>query len=130
MHKNMEQQNGKAQDMAPLPPVAVIRPVSPAGMVMSVWDRDSGPAGSGSTGSVVVSGGLDSPLVGSSGSAEGSWQVKVEGDPWVNPNPDSFKLSKTDFTLKPSESTWQMKIKRNDHILCNAAGIAATLICF
>lgn len=53
-------------------------------------------------------------------------QVKVEGDPWVNPNPDSFKLSKTDFTLQPSETSWQMKIKRNDgnwEILGSADGV-------
>ena len=62
----------------------------------------------------------------SSGEETATCQVKVEGDPWVNPNPDSFKLSKTDFTLKPSESTWQMKIKRNDgswEILGSADGV-------
>lgn len=53
-------------------------------------------------------------ITAASGEETAACQVKVEGDPWVNPNPDSFKLSKTDFTLSSSENTWQMKIKRND----------------
>ena len=53
-------------------------------------------------------------ITATSGEETATCQVKVEGDPWVNPNASSYKLSKTDFTLSSSESTWQMKIKRDN----------------
>lgn len=49
-----------------------------------------------------------------SGEETATCQVKVEGDPWVDPNPSTYRLSKDDFTLSPSETTWQMKVKRDD----------------
>lgn len=41
-------------------------------------------------------------------------QVTVEGDPWVDPNPSVYRLSKDDFSLSPSENSWQLKIKRDN----------------
>lgn len=49
-----------------------------------------------------------------SGEETATCQVKVEGEAWVNPNAVYFKLSKTDFTLSSSESSWQMKMKRDE----------------
>ena len=53
-------------------------------------------------------------ITAASGEESVTCQVKVEGDPWVNPNAGSYKLSKDDFTLKPGEDSWQLKIKRNN----------------
>ena len=53
-------------------------------------------------------------ITATSGEETATCQVKVEGDPWVNPNVSSFRLSKDDFTLSSSESTWQMKVKWED----------------
>ena len=49
-----------------------------------------------------------------SGEETATCQVKVEGDPWVDPNPSTYRLSKDDFTLSPSETTWQMKVKKDN----------------
>ena len=53
-------------------------------------------------------------ITAASGEESASCQVKVEGDPWVNPNASSYKLSKTDFTLSSSEDSWQLKVKRDN----------------
>ena len=55
------------QTTSPEPPVAVSRPVSPAGMVISVWERVRGPSGSaGGSGAVPVTSGSGSSDTGSS----------------------------------------------------------------
>lgn len=90
------------------------------------WSSSNPEIASVDGGAVTGKAGGTVTITASSGEETATCQVKVEGDPWVNPNPDSFKLSKTDFTLKPSESTWQMKIKRNDgswEILGSADGV-------
>ncbi len=90
------------------------------------WSSSNPEIASVDGGAVTGKAGGTVTITASSGEESATCQVKVEGDPWVNPNPDSFKLSKTDFTLKPSESTWQMKIKRNDgswEILGSADGV-------
>ncbi len=53
-------------------------------------------------------------ITAASGGETATCQVKVEGEPWVNPDAASYKLSKTDFTLSSSESSWQLKMKRDD----------------
>lgn len=53
-------------------------------------------------------------ITAASGEETATCQVKVEGDAWVNPNPSSYQLSKSDFTLNSSEKSWQLKIKRDD----------------
>ena len=61
-----------------------------------------------------------------SGEETATCQVKVEGDPWVNPNPSTYRLSKTDFSLRPDERSWQMKVKRDEgewEILGSADGV-------
>ena len=49
-----------------------------------------------------------------SGEETATCQVKVEGDAWVDPNPSSYQLSKSDFTLSSSENSWQLKIKKDN----------------
>ena len=41
-------------------------------------------------------------------------QVKVEGEPWVDPNPSTYRLNREDFTLSSSETSWQMKVKKDN----------------
>lgn len=52
-------------------------------------------------------------ITAASGEETATCQVKVEGDPWVNPNASSYRLSKEDFTLSSGEDSWQLKIKRD-----------------
>lgn len=42
-------------------------------------------------------------ITASSGEESVTCQVKVEGEPWVNPNASSFKLSKEDFSCPPAK---------------------------
>lgn len=53
-------------------------------------------------------------ITAASGEETATCQVKVEGEAWVNPNASSYKLSKTDFTLRSGENSWQLKIKRDN----------------
>ena len=53
-------------------------------------------------------------ITAASGEETATCQVKVEGDPWINPNAASFRLSKDDFTLSSGENSWQLKMKRDD----------------
>ena len=65
-------------------------------------------------------------ITAASGEETATCQVKVEGDAWVNPNASSYKLSRTDFTLSSSESSWQLEIKRDSgewEILGSADGV-------
>jgi len=66
-------------------------------------------------------------ITAASGEESVTCQVKVEGDPWVDPNAASYRLSKSDFTLSSSESSWQLKIKRDSatgwEILGSADGV-------
>ena len=65
-------------------------------------------------------------ITAASGEETATCQVKVEGDAWVNPNASSYRLSRTDFTLSSSESSWQLEIKRDSgewEILGSADGV-------
>lgn len=66
-------------------------------------------------------------ITATSGEESATCQVKVEGDPWVDPNAGSYRLSKDDFTLSSSESSWQLKIRRDSstgwEILGSADGV-------
>ncbi len=65
-------------------------------------------------------------ITAASGEEKAECQVKVEGDPWVNPNPSTYRLSKDDFTLSSSEDSWQLKVKRDNgewEILGSADGV-------
>ena len=52
-------------------------------------------------------------ITGIAGGAVTITAASGEGDPWVNPNASSYRLSKEDFTLGSGENSWQMKIKRD-----------------
>ena len=75
------------------------------------WSSSNPEIASVDGGAVTGKAGGTVTITATSGEETATCQVKVEGDPWVNPNASSFRLSKDDFTLAPSESTWQMKIK-------------------
>jgi hypothetical protein len=45
-----------------------------------------------------------------SGEETAACQVKVEGDPWIDPNIPDLSLNKTDFTFGQSEAPVQMKL--------------------
>ena len=78
------------------------------------WSSSNPEIASVDGGAVTGKAGGTVTITATSGEETATCQVKVEGEPWVNPNASSFRLSKDDFTLSPSESTWQMKIKWED----------------
>ena len=52
-------------------------------------------------------------ITAASGEETAECQVKVEGDPWVNPNAANLSLNKTDFTF-PSGETVTLRVKGTD----------------
>lgn len=78
------------------------------------WSSSNPEIASVDGGSVTGKAGGTVTITAASGEETATCQVKVEGDPWVDPNPSTYRLSKEDFTLSPSETTWQMKVKKDD----------------
>ena len=78
------------------------------------WTSSNPEIASVEGGSVTGKAGGTVTITAASGEETATCQVKVEGEAWVNPNASSFRLSKDDFTLSPSENTWQMKMKRDE----------------
>lgn len=78
------------------------------------WSSSNPEIASVDGGSVTGKAGGTVTITAASGEETATCQVKVEGDPWVDPNPSTYRLSKDDFTLSPSETTWQMKVKKDD----------------
>lgn len=78
------------------------------------WSSSNPEIASVEGGSVTGKAGGTVTITAASGEETATCQVKVEGDPWVDPNPSTYRLSKDDFTLSPSETTWQMKVKKDD----------------
>lgn len=78
------------------------------------WSSSNPEIASVDGGSVTGKAGGTVTITATSGEETATCQVKVEGDPWVDPNPSTYRLSKDDFTLSPSENTWQMKVKKDD----------------
>lgn len=92
-----------------------------------VWSSSNPEIASVDGGSITGKAGGTVTITATSGEETASCTVKVEGDPWVNPNASSFQLSKTDFTLSSSENSWQLKIKRDEstgwEVLGSADGV-------
>lgn len=78
------------------------------------WSSSNPEIASVDGGSVTGKAGGTVTITAVSGEEAATCQVKVEGDPWVDPNPSTYRLSKDDFTLSSSETTWQMKVKKDD----------------
>ena len=77
------------------------------------WTSSNPEIASVDGGSVTGKAGGTVTITAQSGEETASCTVRVEGDAWVDPNASSYRLSKDDFTLSPSESSWQLKVKRN-----------------
>lgn len=78
------------------------------------WSSSNPEIASVDGGSVTGKAGGTVTITATSGEETAACQVKVEGDPWVDPNPSTYRLSKDDFTLSPSETSWQMKVKKDN----------------
>jgi len=91
------------------------------------WTSSNPEIASVDGGSVTGKAGGTVTITAASGEETVTCQVKVEGDPWIDPNAATYKLSKSDFTLNSSENSWQLKIKRDDatgwEILGSADGV-------
>ena len=53
-------------------------------------------------------------ITAASGEETATCQVKVEGDPWVNPNAANLSLNKTDFTFYPDEISPKLRVRGTD----------------
>ena len=78
-----------------------------------VWSSSNPEIASVEGGAVTGKAGGAVTITATSGEETATCKVKVEGEAWVDPNASSYRLSKDDFTLSPSETTWQMKMKRS-----------------
>lgn len=89
------------------------------------WTSSNPEIASVDGGSVTGKAGGTVTITAKSGEETASCTVKVEGEAWVDPNASSYRLSKDDFTLSSSESTWQLKIKRSNgwEILGSSDGV-------
>lgn len=78
------------------------------------WTSSNPEIASVENGSVTGIAGGTVTITASSGGETAVCQVKVEGEPWVNPNADSYSLNRTDFTLSTASPTFQMKVNGTD----------------
>lgn len=78
------------------------------------WSSSNPEIASVDGGAVTGKAGGTVTITAASGEETAACQVKVEGDPWIDPDPSTYRLSKDDFTLSSSESTWQMKVKKDN----------------
>ena len=78
-----------------------------------VWSSSKPEIASVEGGAVTGKAGGTVTITATSGEETVTCKVKVEGEAWVDPNASSYRLSKEDFTLSVSETTWQMKMKRS-----------------
>ena len=78
------------------------------------WSSSNPEIASVDGGAVTGKAGGTVTITASSGEETATCQVKVEGDPWIDPNPSTYRLSKDDFTLSSSETSWQMKVKKDN----------------
>ncbi len=79
-----------------------------------VWSSSNPEIASVDGGSVTGKAGGTVTITAVSGEETVTCQVKVEGDPWVDPNPSTYRLNREDFTLSSSETSWQMKVKKDN----------------
>ena len=79
-----------------------------------LWNSSNPEIATVEDGAVTGKAGGTVTITAKSGEETATCQVKVEGEAWINPDAASFRLSKTDFTLSSGESSWQMKMKRNE----------------
>lgn len=78
------------------------------------WSSSNPEIASVDNGAVTGKAGGTVTITASSGEETATCQVKVEGDPWVDPNPSIYRLNREDFTLSSSETSWQMKVKKDN----------------
>ena len=78
-----------------------------------IWSSSNPEIASVEGGAVTGKAGGTVTITAASGEETATCKVKVEGEAWVDPNASSYRLSKEDFTLSASETTWQMKMKRS-----------------
>lgn len=78
------------------------------------WSSSNPEIASVDNGAVTGKAGGTVTITASSGEETVTCQVKVEGDPWVDPNPSIYRLNREDFTLSSSETSWQMKVKKDN----------------
>ena len=78
------------------------------------WSSSNPEIASVDNGAVTGKAGGTVTITASSGEETVTCQVKVEGEPWVDPNPSIYRLNREDFTLSSSETSWQMKVKKDN----------------
>ena len=78
------------------------------------WSSSNPEIASVDNGAVTGKAGGTVTITASSGEETATCQVKVEGEPWVDPNPSIYRLNREDFTLSSSETSWQMKVKKDN----------------
>ncbi len=78
------------------------------------WSSSNPEIASVDNGAVTGKAGGTVTITASSGEETAACQVKVEGEPWVDPNPSIYRLNREDFTLSSSETSWQMKVKKDN----------------
>lgn len=75
-----------------------------------VWSSSNPEIASVDDGAVTGKAGGTVTITAQSGEETAACQVKVEGDPWIDPNIPDLSLNKTDFTFGQSEAPVQMKL--------------------
>lgn len=75
-----------------------------------VWSSSNPEIASVDGGAVTGKAGGTVTITAQSGEETAACQVKVEGDPWIDPNIPDLSLNKTDFTFGQSEAPVQMKL--------------------
>jgi len=81
-----------------------------------VWSSSNDQIASVEGGTITGVAGGTVTITAASGEETATCQVKVEGDPWVNPNAGNLKLNKTDFTFwanDPADGV-TLKVKGTD----------------
>ncbi|MDE7218702.1 MAG: Ig-like domain-containing protein [Oscillospiraceae bacterium] len=75
-----------------------------------IWSSSNPEIASVDGGSVTGKAGGTVTITAASGEETAACQVKVEGDPWIDPNIPELSLNKTDFTFGQSDIPVQMKL--------------------
>ena len=75
-----------------------------------VWSSSNPEIASVDGGAVTGKAGGTVTITAQSGEETAACQVKVEGDPWIDPNIPDLSLNKTDFTFGQSDTPVQMKL--------------------
>lgn len=75
-----------------------------------IWTSSNPEIASVDGGAVTGKAGGTVTITAQSGEETATCQVKVEGDPWVDPNVPDLSINKTDFTFGSSDNPVQMKL--------------------